>query len=448
MTESRLIKTDVLILGGGLAGLSTAYHLNQSSNLSSLIVEKETQAGGTAGSIFYKGFTFDFTGHLLHLHDPYGKKLISNFLRGNIHLHKRNSWIYSHNVFTRYPFQANTYGLPDKVIDDCLVGFLKTVHSPPKAVRGDVSSSQKSFREWALSTFGEGICRYFLFPYNEKLWQRPLSTMTTEWQGRFVPAPKSSEVLYGALMDQTKAFGYNATFRYPKRGGIQALPNAFVHRLKAGQICLQSPLLSLDLDARIATVKGLGKVSFNHLVNTIPLIDFLALCSNLPKNVVAASNKLSYNSVYCLNLGVSGSVMPGKHWIYFSEKKFPFYRVGFYNQFSRGNAPRNSSSLYVEFSRDSKKTVDLAALERLAIQSLKRSGIISDKNKILAKLWVPIRCAYVVYDFNRKPALDIIFPYLDGKNIFSIGRYGAWKYSFMEEAILDGKNCAETIGRS
>jgi hypothetical protein len=27
----------------------------------------------------------------------------------------------------------------------------------------------------------------------------------------------------------------------------------------------------------------------------------------------------------------------------------------------------------------------------------------------------------------------------------SIGRYGGWKYSFMEETILDGKRCAERL---
>jgi hypothetical protein len=34
---------------------------------------------------------------------------------------------------------------------------------------------------------------------------------------------------------------------------------------------------------------------------------------------------------------------------------------------------------------------------------------------------------------------------LKKNNIYSIGRYGGWKYSFMEEAILDGKKVAEEI---
>ncbi len=437
-----MIKTDVLILGGGLAGLSAAYHLNKISNLSSLIVEKESRPGGTASSISKNGFTFDFTGHLLHLHDPYGKAFIQDLLKGNLRELKRSSWIYSREVLTRYPFQANTYGLPDPVIDECLFGFLKTIHGPQG---NEKKASSLSFKDWALKAFGEGICKHFLFPYNEKLWQRPLSTMTTEWQGRFVPAPKVSEVLYGALMDQKKAFGYNASFLYPQKGGIQSLPNALASRLKKNQLAVNREVLSIDLRNNHALIKNLGVVSFKRLVNTIPLNQFISLLKEIPVQIRKATDELSSNSVYCLNLGVSGKIAAGKHWIYFPEKKYPFYRVGFYHQFSPSNAPEKSSSLYVEFSRNSKSKVDLSTLESLALKALKDCKILESKNRVLVKEWLPISCGYVVYDFKRTKALKVIFPYLAKKKVESIGRYGAWKYSFMEEAIMDGKKCAEKL---
>ncbi len=437
-----MIKTDVLILGGGLAGLSAAYHLNKISKFSSLIVEKESRPGGTASSISKNGFTFDFTGHLLHLHDPYGKAFIEDLLKGNLRELKRSSWIYSHEVLTRYPFQANTYGLPDAVIDECLFGFLKTIHAPRENQK---KTSPISFKDWALKNFGEGICEHFLFPYNEKLWQRPLDSMTTEWQGRFVPAPKVSEVLYGAVMDQKKAFGYNASFLYPRKGGIQSLPNALASRLKKNQLAVQSEVLSIDLKTNQALIKNLGIVSFKRLINTIPLNEFISLLKEIPTRVERAASELSSNSVYCLNLGVSGKVMSGKHWIYFPEKKYPFYRVGFYHQFSPFNAPAKSSSLYVEFSRNSKSKVDLSELESLALKGLKDCKILGPENRALVKEWLPISCGYVIYDFKRTKALNVIFPYLAKKKVESIGRYGAWKYSFMEEAIMDGKRCAEKL---
>ena len=61
------------------------------------------------------------------------------------------------------------------------------------------------------------------------------------------------------------------------------------------------------------------------------------------------------------------------------------------------------------------------------------------------KLWIPIRCGYVVYDFERTPAVSTIFSHLSRSGVESVGRYGGWKYSFMEETILDGKACAERL---
>ena len=58
---------------------------------------------------------------------------------------------------------------------------------------------------------------------------------------------------------------------------------------------------------------------------------------------------------------------------------------------------------------------------------------------------MPIPCGYVIHDFARKPAVAAIFKQLSRLGIESIGRYGAWKYSFMEEAILDGRQCAKRL---
>ena len=53
----------ILIVGAGLAGLSTAFHLK---GLPYRIFEKEKEIGGLCRSYQIDGFTFDLTGHLLH----------------------------------------------------------------------------------------------------------------------------------------------------------------------------------------------------------------------------------------------------------------------------------------------------------------------------------------------------------------------------------------------
>jgi hypothetical protein len=78
---------------------------------------------------------------------------------------------------------------------------------------------------------------------------------------------------------------------------------------------------------------------------------------------------------------------------------------------------------------------------------LERAGILKKNDRLPVVQFLPIRYAYVVYNRDRRPALDTIFRFFSENGIQSIGRYGAWKYSFMEEAILDGKAAAEHAAR-
>lgn len=430
------MKTDVLILGGGLAGLSAARHLGE-LGVERLVVEAKARPGGTAGSVEANGFTFDYTGHLLHLHDPYGKKLILSLLGDNVAVHDRRAFIWSKGAFTKYPFQANTRGLPPWVVTDCVAGFLETVHRPraPKA---------PDFLSWSRATFGEGITRHFMRPYNEKLWRVPLAKLTTEWQGRFVPKPAAAEVVYGAFAEQDKLFGYNAQFRYPVRGGIQVLPDALATQLEPGVLRTGAPVESVDLREKVAVVKGLGEVRYERLVNTLPLCDFLDLASPLPPAVKAARAKLRWNTVWNLNLGVD-RLISDKHWVYYPEKKYPFYRVGFSSNFSPHLAPPGHTAIYVEVARPGGTQVDMPKLEARILRGLRDAQVLRAGDALAAKVWMPVKVGYVVYDFHRTPAVNTIFKHLASRGVESIGRYGGWKYSFMEETILDGKRCAERL---
>jgi protoporphyrinogen oxidase len=433
-----LRRVDVLVLGGGLAGLSTAYHLRR-SGCGVLVAEREARVGGTASSSARKGFVFDRTGHLLHLHGPYGRRLVGSLLRGNLRTIARDARIRLQGRYTRYPFQANTYGLPAATVADCLAGFLETVYG-----RKREPGRARDFARWSLQRFGSGICRHFMFPYNRKLWGLPLSRLTTEWQGRFVPAPAPAEVLAGALMDQTKAFGYNAVFHYPRRGGSQALADALAERLAPGTALTSAAVTSVNLAGKTARVRGLGEVRFERLVNTMPLPEFLDLSGPWPVAVRAARRRLRHAAVWCLDLGLDRPDRTGRHWAYFPEPRYPFYRVGCYSNFAAANAPAGTSSYYVEVSRPGAR-FDPRALERRVLAGLRDCGVLRRGDRLLVKQWRPIPCAYVIYDFQRGPALAAIFKELGRRGVESIGRYGAWKYSFMEEALLDGKACSERL---
>lgn len=431
------MKKPVLIVGGGLAGLSTAYHLRNEAHY---LIEREQEVGGTARSFKVGNFTFDFTGHLLHLHTPYTKNLVTRLLKGNFYSCVRKAEIFSHNTLTPYPFQANTYGLPPSVIGDCVLGFLRASLQSPQKFK---DYSQLNFQSWCEQTFGLGISEHFMIPYNEKLYQTKATAMSSDWCGPFVPTPKLEDVVRGALSQQDKAFGYNTRFLYPKKGGIQVLAQSLAKSLPS--IETNTTLEQLDWKNKTAVLSSGIMTRYSHVVNTIPLLEFLKRLSPLPKNIRAAMKKLKCVSILCVNIGVKRARISDASWIYFPEKKYPFYRVGFPMNFTPHVVPKGCSSMYVEVPLDVRKPFSKQKVLKGIRNGLIEARILKASDKFAVVQFLPIKYAYVIYDKNRPKALDTIFSFLEKNDIQSIGRYGAWKYSFMEEAILDGKKAAEKI---
>ncbi|MBI4668360.1 MAG: FAD-dependent oxidoreductase [Elusimicrobia bacterium] len=427
-----------VIIGAGLAGLSAAYHLRKNW----VIFEKDAKVGGLSRSDRVNGFIFDKTGHLFHVHSAYTKKwLVDGLLKNKLHKLDRNSWIFSKDVFTRYPFQANTYGLERKTMADCVVSFLKTRD------RRAVSRRNQNFKQWCLATFGPGISRHFMLPYNRKLWRTDLDKVTTEWLGGFIPVPSREEVVYGALVDQKKFFGYNASFYYPKEGGSQTLADAVSRQLCGSELYLNSEVAEIHWQKKeIVTSQGLRR-SYDRLINTGPLNVFLErLRPRLDSRLEAAGREaLRYNVVYNLNLGITNPRPTDKHWVYFPEKRFPFYRIGVLSNFASSVAPKGMSSFYIEFVRLEREGFDYEKMQNHAIETLKTLSWMKPDDEIAHKQWLRIAPAYVIYTKERARFLPQIFNFLQKHDIFSIGRYGAWKYSFMEQALLDGKAAAQTI---
>jgi protoporphyrinogen oxidase len=431
-----------VILGGGMSGLSCAYHLKQNYKL----FERSDEPGGLSRSIKQDGFIYDHTGHLLHLHNPYTLKLIPELLGDNIVTNKRRAWIYSHDTYTPYPYQANLGGLPTKVIRECITGLVKAQLAASQVATGLPAQGQsvpESIHDWVLRTFGPGFAKHFFFPYNEKLWTVPSQVLTAEWVAPFVPRPAIKDVIEGILSDPTKSYGYNATFYYPKRGGIQSLAFAMAKGLP--DLNMNSEITRIDLDKREVHLKDGSSYTFQYLVTTLPLVKFLRMAGPLPNVIREDLDKLRWSSVYNINLGVKRAKISDKHWIYFPEKKYAFYRVGFPMNFAPNMTPPGCSSMYVELAHQPDKPVDEKKAMRDTMKGLKHCGLIKSESEIISTCILKIPIAYVTYDANRTAATGRILSYLESQGIYSIGRFGGWKYSYMEEAILEGQQTAEKI---
>jgi len=433
----------ILIIGAGLAGLSTAYHLRGKDYH---IYEKEGEVGGLCRSFKQDGFTFDYTGHLLHLRQDYTKKMFEKLLPQKLKTHFRRASIYSKGIFTPYPFQANMYRLPKEVIKECIIGFIKAKEGRERLQSlssGNQNGMDNSFKDWIINTFGSGIAKHFMVPYNEKMWKTNLSELSSEWVDWSIPVPTLDEIIGGALGLDNPHMGYSSQFLYPEQGGIEVIPKAFLTYVD--NLHYNKTLTRINLKEKRAWFDDESSVKYDNLVSTIPLPELLEIIRDLPTSTADLKEGLRYVSVLDINLGIDNDAISDQHWVYFPETEIPFYRVGFYSNFSSVIVPPKKSSLYVEVSYLPDTPLNKTDILEGIFDGLKKCGFIKSRDQIIIENVLNIPYAYVIHDNFRRKKLPEIIGCLTRHNIFSIGRYGSWNYMSMEDVLLQGKEVAEAI---
>ncbi len=423
----------VVVIGGGLAGLSAGYHLRE---YDPVVFEKETAIGGLCRSFSQDGFTFDCTGHLIHLKNAYTKELIASLLPNAFNSHERLAAIYSKSTVTPYPFQANTYGLPPEVVKECVIGFVESMLAP-------TNGGARNFHDWVLQTFGSGIAKHFMLPYNEKFWKEDLHTITSDWVSWSIPKPSLEEVVNGALGLTNKGMGYNPRFIYPKRGGIDCLPRALAKPIR--RVHMSETVESIDPKKKVIRVSSGREEPYDFLITTLPLPLLFRMLKDTKDSLNQDAAGLRAVSVLNINLGINRPEISDQHWIYFPENRFVFSRVGFPMNFSTAVAPEGSSSMYIEITHPQEESWDVDKATEQSIEDLRTCGILHPEDRILTRHVIDIRHAYVIFDEHRQKCLQGLIDYLESRNIFTAGRYGRWEYYSMEDSILSGKTAAERV---
>ena len=426
---------DVAIVGAGLTGLSTALHLPEQR--STVVLERGGRVGGKAQSRRRDGYTFDITGHWLHLRDDRVRALVSElFAPGDLVEIERKTGVYTHGAMLSYPFQANLHGLPLPVVRDCLVGFLEAQVAAAQPGAGEPST----FGEFARARFGVGIAEQFFVPYNTKLWGTSPDALTADWVQRFVPMPNAAQVIGGALGLVQEGLGYNARFVYPRAGGMDALPNAIadaVQRRRPGGVAVHAGVDRIDPERRRLTV-GDRQLAYGTLVSTMPLPQLIACIVGAPSQVVDAAAKLRAVPWRWLDVATRTASPIEHHWVYVPETHIPFFRVGIYSNALPAMAPPGAGSLYVELA-DRDNPPDLPAI----YEHLAAMGAITSPQDVLFAEVRDVPCAYVMFDAAYADATATIHAWLSSVGIRSTGRYGAWIYNSMEDSIILGMDAAD-----
>lgn len=428
----------ILVIGGGLAGLSAAYSL-QERNADYLLLESEKEPGGLCRSVRNGSYTFDYSGHLLCLRNSEVLQWVNEILDGELRAFERKASIYVKESWVPYPFQAHVGALPYEAMQECLGEFV--LASVKEA--GGVSFCSDDLGAWLRNTFGDGICKYFFVPYNEKLFGVPPNELAYEGLEWSIPRPSLLEVIDGALGQRNEGMGYNPIFHYPSNGGIERLPQALALRLKS--IKCECRLQVLDWRKKLAFLNNGEVIPYDKIVSTMPLSLLLRILEPALSWIEEGATSLRSVSVWVLNVGVRREGVSDQHWIYFPEQQFPFFRVGCYTAFGPHLAPPGCSSLYVEVPGHTVSKLGEKKWIQETLEGLVRCGILkSDQEvEVLHPILLPV--AYVIHDNARLKYLPALFDFLQEHGICSIGRYGSWGYGTMEDAILQGRDAAAKV---
>jgi len=347
-----------------------------------------------------------------------------------VHQCRRKNRISFRGRLVKYPFENDLGSLPVEDTFACLRDFLM---NPDGARYPDPANLE----EWLLARFGRGICERYLFPYNEKVWNIPVSDLSMLWADR-IPSPDPEDVLRSALGIETEGYLHQLHYHYPLRGGYQSISEAWATRC---DVTFNYEVRRIERLAnggwRISD--GAAPREYDRLVSTIPVHELVNLVDiEVPDEVRRAISGLIVNPLIVVSLGVSGSDEEKMTAVYFPEREFLVNRISFPATFSPHNAPLGTYSIQAEITCRPDAEIwsahDGEAVEHV-VDGLLSRGLIPSRNSVSLSHVARRKYAYVVYDVGYERRAQLVRDWFSQQRIELVGRFSYFEYVNVDGAV-------------
>lgn len=421
----------ISVLGGGIAGISAAYHLNLRS-ISNILYEQNNEWGGLCNNFTIgNGFLFDYFVHLSFTQNEYVKELFSQstpYIK-----HYPESVNYYKGLWLKHPAQNNLAPLSSDEKVKIILDFLKRpeIHNPI------------NYEEWLLAQFGEYFARNFPIKYTLKYWTTEANHLTTDWVENRFSLPPIEDLLKGAFEEQKENFYYAKEMRYPKKGGYKSFLN---YMAKDVNIQLNKKATLIDLKSKKIEFSDGSSSYYEKLISSIPLPELINIIKDVPKKVKVAASKLHTTSGQLVSLGFNRPDVSSRLWFYIYDEDIEPARAFSPSIKSPNNVPQNKSSLQFE-TYYSKLRPKRMSGDNLIEHIIQKGEIMKlwSKNDIEVSDYREVAYANVIFDFERSKNLAIVNSFLKEKEIYTGGRFGEWEYFWSDQSLMSGKEVAEKI---
>jgi protoporphyrinogen oxidase len=446
-------KDATVILGGGLAGLSTGFVLAK-ADMPVIVFEGEHSVGGLSRTIIQNDFRFDLGGHRFITKSARIERFVKDLLDRDFLTVSRRSKIYMRSRFFDYPLKPYNavFGLGIlttlKAISDYGFEKMKNLVIPRVNV---------SLEDWVVSNFGRTMFNLYFKEYSEKVWGLECDKISKEWVSRRI----SGLSLWVAIK--------NAFFRFSGRE-VETLSDRFIYpplgigqvseRLKNGieeknSIFTGTKVMQVHHEGcfiKGVTARNCGKLyntEGREFVSSIPLPKLVQILTpSAPEEILDAASHLQYRDLVVVVIMLNRERVTDLTWMYLPEQKMTLSRIHEPKNWSAKMAPEGKTHIVSEyfcFRGDEIWESSDEELRNTTVSQLERLGFINGK-EVIDSCVVRVPKAYPIFEIGYKKHYEKILGYLSTfKNLHICGRGGMFRYYNMDHAVESGIEAAEDI---
>lgn len=444
---------DIVILGGGLAGLSAGHALTRAGRRVQ-VLEANAAVGGLARTVTHGEFRFDLGGHRFHTANRRVDEFVRGLLGEELLTVPRSSRIFLRGRYFDYPLQPldACFDLGIATSIAILAGYAKA-----RLAQRWRKTPLACLEDWVVAHFGRPLFEIYFRDYSEKVWGIPCRRIAAEWIAQRVQGLSLGAAIRRAFF---KAGGsalptLTDAFVYP-RLGIGRIPD----KLRSGI----GPADAVLTNARVTRIRHSAfrvlSVSVRHgnrdrefradeFISTIPLQQVVQLLHPAaPADVLAAAAQLRHRDLVIVAVMLNRPRATDLTWIYFPEKHIPFGRLHEPTNWSPDLAPPGKTVLVAEHfccrGDATWSTCDEDLIAATAAQ-LEQLGFIQ-REEVIDGIALRIPAAYPLFEVGYQDRCDTLLAYLDRfPNLHLAGRGGMFRYYNMDRAIESGFSAAETL---
>ncbi|MCU1502855.1 MAG: UDP-galactopyranose mutase, partial [Ilumatobacteraceae bacterium] len=283
-----------------------------------------------------------------------------------------------------------------------------------------------------------------------KVWATPLDQMGTTWQGDRVPEVNLRRILENQLANRDDvSWGPNNKFKFPLLG--TGLLYERIAESLPKPVELGKKVVAIDPVAKSIDFADGTSTTYDRLVTTMPQKELVKCIVGCPANVLAATASLTHTEGLFIGIGVADPCPSTKCWMYFPGDDSPFYRVTYLSNYSPKMTPgADHFSLLAEVSKSPYKDENVEDVVERTIAGMVACDLLSPEqaeHKIVSKQLMTVPYSYPVPTVTRDAALAVVQPWLAERDIYSRGRFGAWRYEIgnTDHSVMMGVEVADRL---